>query len=194
MILKRFGLLFVVLLTIFLTSENTGDTHPAKGNKDTIYFIDGGAYSYAWSEDISEHHKSVSSRANASISAHRLQGGWGLSASADAYVNAAEEVKWIRIDGIDTPIVIWPRGEYYLHAHIKKKNDKGRFVAVAWGPDNTIIPVPYGVPITKTTWAYLMEADSEELKNSDYKAKGIGYIQNTNPDNGPQSAGTTASV
>ena len=122
MIYKKFGLLFGVLLTIFLTSENPGDTHPAQGSYDFIFFGNGGAYTYEYSNDVSpNNHDIVSSNANVSISLHPLMGVWAVSASANADVEAVEDVKWIIINGLATPVNVWPRGEYYLHARIEKR-------------------------------------------------------------------------
>ena len=180
----------ILLLLTFLIFINHGVSHMYEATYDYVEYPSGAVSTWESSTDVSNNHPTVSAGANASITKSPLRGrnGWHIGASGSADVYAHEYVRWSGM----TPDVIWPRGEYYLHARVEKKDDLGVFRTVKSGDQNTIILVPYASPLSRATYAPYSEENSVEPDMDDYNAYGVSYVNNRAADPN-ESAGASAS-
>ncbi len=191
MLYKQLSILLLLSLTVFL---NKGASHPAVVRSDVIHLLDGGIYAWETAVDESQGHSEIFSKARATKSLMPLPPyGKSLYLYASANVKADEYVVWERkdADGLLLPRVVFPRGTYYLHTRIDKKDEKGRFRGLRYGLENTIIPLSYAGEIDKSASVYYSEI-VHSVNLGDYVAYGIGNVVNTEPDP-RRSAGASAS-
>lgn len=182
--------LSILILITFLIFIDDGTSHMYETISDSIELPNGYVSTWEDSTDASNHHPTVSAGAHASKTKSPLRGrnAWHIGASGYADVYAREYVQW----NDTTPDVIWPRGEYYIHARVEKKDDLGISRTAKLGDNNTIIYTPYASPMNEVTYAPYSEENSQEPDIDDYSAYGTSYVGNnaTDPD---ESAGAGAS-